>query len=52
MTDLGWLWDKYSDKPPENPTAEDVHMMRQDIFFLKGIIEGMQYFIKLKGEKT
>ena len=45
--DLSWLWDKYSDEP-KDASLKEVAAMREDIFYLKGIIEGMRIFMEQK----
>lgn len=47
MNYLSWLWDKYSD-PPSESAGQAEHLMRQDIFYLKGYIEGMLAVINRK----
>lgn len=51
MLDWSWLWEKYGEPPPESLGAEG-HLMRQDIFYLKGFIEGMLITLDKKDLKS
>lgn len=51
MTDTSWIFDKYADVPTPSSINDTEIIMRQDVMYLKGLIDGMMMFMEKTNDR-